>query len=111
MLGPAIEASVRRVLVMPMTAVRSSGRTTAAISAVRGAWSIMLRPARTIRSRTTAQKAVGGGSGKNSTAADDGACVNTIVLTRPILRARGPANTAEMAPSTAEKGNCKKKSQ
>lgn len=35
--GPAIEANVRTMLVMPMTAVRSSDLTTAAMNADRGA--------------------------------------------------------------------------
>ena len=89
-------ASVRSVLVIPMTAVRSSGFTTAAMKVARGAWSMLLRPAR-MKSRTIdIQKC--DGKPKRNTAAEDGTWVKTMVLIKPILRANGPAKMLEIAP-------------
>ena len=39
-----------------------------------------------------------GAKGNNSTAVEDGTCVKTMVLIRPMRRASGPANTAPMPP-------------
>lgn len=91
--GPAVAANVFIVLVMPMTAVRSSGFTTAAMNAARGAWSMLFRLVRRKNSATV--KKMPDGAGKRRTAADDGIWVNTIVLIRPRRRDSGPAATVK----------------
>lgn len=92
-LGPTVDDNVRRVPVIPITAVRSSGFTTAAMNAERGAWSMLLRPVRMKKRMTVNGRPRG--MGKRSTAADEGRCVKTMVFIRPRCRARGPANTVE----------------
>ena len=93
MKGPMTLASVRSMDVIPMMAVRSSGRTTAAMKAVRGAWSMLFRPVRMknkIMVRTRLR-----GAGKKRTAVLEGMCVKTMVLIRPSLLASGPAKMVD----------------
>lgn len=82
--GPALWLRIFSVLTMPMTAVRSPGRTTMLRNALRGAWSmelIMLRPMRRrmVRGRL-------GAAGRAPRKSDEGRCVMTIAGMRPRRR-------------------------
>lgn len=68
--GPTDCASVRNMLVMPMTAVLSSGLTTAAMNAARGAWSKEFRAALNIKRLAVHPTLLGNGT--NPIARDDG---------------------------------------
>ena len=93
MKGPITLARVRSMEVIPMMAVRSSGRTTAAMNAVRGAWSMLFKPVRMKNSIIVKNRLVG--AGKNRTAVLEGRWVKTMVLIRPSLLASGPAKMVD----------------
>lgn len=73
--GPELWLLVLTVLTIPITAVRSSGRTTADKNALRGAWSMELRTDRATRSTIVMNSVDGAGSSKRKIA--DGRCVKT----------------------------------
>lgn len=82
------------VFTMPITAVRSSGSTTADRKALLGAWSMELRLARETRSVMVSHSDVGNGMSERKIAL--GRWVNTIVLTNPIRFAMADAKRLPM---------------
>lgn len=66
-----------------MTAVRSLGKTTAAMNALRGATSICARELLSMRNVSAGARP--GNTGMSARKIAEGRCVNTIVFTSPIL--------------------------
>jgi hypothetical protein len=92
--GPELWLIVLTVFTMPITAVRSSGNTTAERKALLGAWSMALRLARETRRVMVSQSDVGNGMSERNIAL--GKWVNTIVLTKPIRFAMADAKRLPM---------------
>lgn len=92
--GPELWLIVLTVFTMPITAVRSSGSTTAARKALLGAWSMAFRLARETRSVIVNQSDAGNGMSERKIAL--GRWVNTMVLTNPIRLAMADAKRLPM---------------
>ncbi|KAH9867564.1 hypothetical protein IAQ61_008158 [Plenodomus lingam] len=88
--GPLLWDKVLRMLTTPMTAVRSSGKTTMERNADRGAWSIELSTERPTKRQIVSARP--DGAGRSARKIDAGRWVKTIAWMRPRRLAKEEAN-------------------